>query len=317
MAIKLKEVSLGLLTALSGAAVFWWWSFALSEFLGSTARGEYRELILPLLALGVAAALFCVGTIFARSPWIVYPAALASIAIPFLSVRAEGAILGALAFSLILTAFAVEHIRKEYAHSLGFSLGRIARSGLPTYFTAASLVIAAFSLVYLSPEKSFTVLFPKSVIAVSLRALPAGGALNLPSIDPEATVDDFLSALVRERLKSQGIDLSSFSEKEIAEALADQRLALSRQYGVELSGREKVADVFYRSVTQYIRDLLGPYEYYLPFASALAFFLSFKTLTIPLYYLTLFLAFLLIKLMLWGKILKKEIQEMKVERITL
>lgn len=89
-----------------------------------------------------------------------------------------------------------------------------------------------------------------------------------------------------------------------------------KQLGLEIPDREQAPEVFYRATIAQFKELLGPYQDFLPLASAVIFFFAFKTFTIPLYYLTLVFSFLLIKLALWSKILKKDIVQVQAERLT-
>ena len=90
-----------------------------------------------------------------------------------------------------------------------------------------------------------------------------------------------------------------------------------KQSGIVVPDREQAAEVLYRATVKQFKELLGPYQDFLPYASAVIFFFAFKTFTIPLYYLALISGFLLIKLLIWSKIIKKETVEIKAERLTL
>lgn len=92
---------------------------------------------------------------------------------------------------------------------------------------------------------------------------------------------------------------------------------LERQYGTEIPNKEETAELLYRATVEQIRQILGPYRDFLPLASAVIFFLAFKAFTVPLYYLTLVLAFFLIKVLIWSKIVVKEKAQIEVERLTL
>jgi hypothetical protein len=90
---------------------------------------------------------------------------------------------------------------------------------------------------------------------------------------------------------------------------------LEKQYGTEIPNKEETAELLYRAAVEQFKQLLGPYQDFMPLASAVIFFFAFKTFTIPIYYLTLVFAFFLLKLMLWSKIVKREITQVEVERL--
>lgn len=302
-------MSLGIFAVLITTVAFWLWHKNISIILTGE-FGDYINFTLPLVALIAAGSVFLLMGLFAENIWIVYPAVIISVGAPYFLVEAVPVVLGTLALSLFLIAFAIHGIRKEYTFSIGFSVSKTAKAGLPIFFTVASLIISIFYLSELSTEKALAAFFPKSALNFTLKNISGSleSITGIPGVSPDATVDQILVKLLRQKFGSQDIPLS---------AVALQRGEFAQKYGINVKGDEKISDVFYRAVTDYISRLLGPYQRYLPFAAAAAFFFAFKTLTILLYYATVFFTFLLIKLMLWSKILRSEKQQMEVEKLML
>ncbi|MBI3273745.1 MAG: hypothetical protein HYZ69_01235 [Candidatus Colwellbacteria bacterium] len=310
-----KEVLLGSVALLTGVFVFWFWQRDISRIVSGVSK-NYLSFLFPFFGLMLAAAFFSLSALFVKNRNIAYASALAGAGIPFFFVEATSIVIGTFFLSMALAAIAVAKIRREFTLTLGFSASKILKQGLPIYFTIASLIVTVFYLSGLDDKKALASFLPKSAIDASFN-LPIAQALNLPPINAKTTVDEFLSGLLKEQLQSQGALPSEIRESELTRAIGAERRKFSEQYGIALQGNERVADVFYAAITGYIEKILGPYKRYLPFAAAAAFFFAFKTLTFFLYYLTLPLVFLLIRLMIASTLLKKEKQNIAVEKLTL
>ena len=124
-------------------------------------------------------------------------------------------------------------------------------------------------------------------------------------------------SLPEKELQSRGLTFAQIPKKELTKLLALQREELVNTYGLKLKGDERVDEVFYETVSARIADLFGPYRSYLPIASAIAFFLAMKTFTLPLYFLTILFAVLLIKLLIFGKIIVSKKEQIEIDRLTL
>lgn len=310
---------MGILSAGSSLAVFWFWLEAVPLIIAGEFRA-YTSFIMPIAGLIFAASFFALAAIFIKSRRVIYPAAVIGMAAPYLLAPATNTVIGSLAASVLLIVFAVHRLRKEFTLSLGFSVSKTVKAGLPLYFTVASLIVSVFYLVSLPEEKAVSALLPRSAFDVTLQSLsgPLKSLTGFPiTLRPEATVDETLFELARDQLKSRGIPVAQLPKTELGKILSAQRLELEKQYGIKLGGQEKIADVFYNALASRLAELPGPYRQYLPLASALAFFFAFKALTFPLYYVTLLILYFLIKLLVLTKILKTERQEITVERLTL
>lgn len=318
MNLNYKELILGILVAASGIAAFWLWHDAL-PLIVSGEFASFLRFLAPILVLSLAAALFGLASVLTKDGLFIYAVAAMVASVPYLFTPARGIVLGAVAVSIFLMLSAVHRARKDFTLSLGFSLSKTFRAGVPLYFTFASLIIAIFYLSLLNEETAIPALFPRATLNFTLNRLsePLSSITGVPKISTDATVDEVLTDLFKEQLKSQGIAFTQIPAEELNLALARERLALQEQYGIKLTGQEKVGDVFYDAITARLQDLLGPYKRYLPLASAIAFFFAFKAVTFPLYYLGLFMGFLLLKGMIASKIIISQKTPIEVERLTL
>lgn len=316
---RIKEIILGFGAALFSAATFWLWE---STVISVIARGDfmrYASFIIPFLALAVSASLFALASMLIRDRRIAYSAAIVGIVLPNFLVPAVGTTLAILAGSIIGIAFAVHKIRREFALSVGFSVSKVAKSGLALYFTVASLLISLFYVHAFQKKDALAVLLPKPAFDYTLNYFLnsqfARSLTGLPLVRQDITADEFLDVMISRQLSEQGLPSVTIPASERARLRAVAREELARQYGITFQGKEKVNDLFYTMVAARADELLGSHRRYLPFISGFAFFFAFKALTLPIYLVALLISFLLIKISLSAKLLKRVEEEIKVERI--
>lgn len=314
MTINVKEFLLGVVAASSSVTVFWMWHRVTPKIVEGQFQ-NYTDFLWPVTSLIAAAALFSLSALFIRNGWVLYPAAVVAIGVPYFFLTATTTVAVLLAISLLLAIYAAMRVRVEMEHSLGFSSTKFLKSGLPLYFTVASLVISVFLFSEIGEDenKAIATLLPRSALETAIG--PLQSLVGFSNVKSNATIDEALAELIVNQLKSQGI--GNVPKAELAKLIASQRVELSKNFGLKLSGKERLSDILYEFVSHRLRELLGPYRAYLPYASALTFFLAFKTLTFPLYYLTLLITFLLIKFMAATRIVRSEMQKVEVERLSL
>lgn len=318
MTTNFKEILLGIFLVASSIVTFWFWS----EVMPLVVAGElekYVQFIVPVAGLMVSGAIFSLSSVFIKNGWFVYSISAIAVSAPYLFTAANGTVITLLAISIFFAIIAAHRMRKEFLLSLGFSLTKIFRSGVPLYLTIASLIVSAFYLSLVTEETAIPALLPRSTLNFTLNRLsePLSSFTGVPKISTESTVDEVLVNLLQEQLKNQGIAFSQIPKQELQKALVNERASLEERYGIKIKGGEKVGDLFYDAITTRMQDLLGPYRSYLPFASAVAFFFAFKAFTIPLYYLSLLITLVLIKLLVFTKILRSEKVAIEVDRLTL
>jgi len=312
-----KEIILGILTISLNIAVFWLW-FGAMPIVRAGEFEHYMDLILPLGSLVVTASLFGLSAIFIKNGWIRYGTGMLSLSAPYLLIEAAPTIIALLIVSLILTALAIYQISKEYLLSVRFSLMKTLYTGIPLYFTVTAIILSVFFFSGLDEKNAIVSLLPKSALTAFWGTIAQSFGLKyFAEITPDTTLDELLKSAVEEKLKSQGIDLSEVPKRELTGLIAEQRKLLAKEYGLTLTGKEKVIDILYAAITQKASSFLGPYERYLPMVSAIVFFFALKTITFPLYYLTLFLTYVLMKILIYAGVLTLQKQQIVVERLVL
>jgi len=317
----IKEIILGAAAILISGVTFWLWrTSAIPALAGGDVQSGLR-FIAPAAGLAVSAALFALAAMFIRDRRIIYGAAMIGAGTPYLLTDASNAALLLFAASLAGTAFAVHKIRREFALSVGFSVSKTVKSGLALYFTVSCLAISLFYSTTLNQKNSLAALLPKPAFDFTLyhflNSSFAQSITGLPDVRQNMTADELLDMLARRQLQRQGVPEAQISSADLARLRKVEHTELGRQYGIAFQGNEKVQDIFYTVVAERADELMGPYRAYLPLVSSLAFFFALKALTLPVYLVSLVVIFLLIKALLFAKILKRAKEQIDVERITL
>ncbi|MDP3770046.1 MAG: hypothetical protein Q8R40_03870 [bacterium] len=316
--LNIKELMLGILVIVTSIISFWFWRLA-TIAIAEELFNSYGQFLASIGTLAIAASMFGIAAIFIKTPWVVYSSAGVGTAIPFFFIPANSIVIAAMAVCVLLSLFAVRRIRKEFSLSLGFSVANIFKAGVPLFLTLSGIIISVFYLTDVQKKDAVRTILPRSAFDITIRAL--GGPLKSlsgnVSFAPEDTVDQVFQGLLKKQLETRGISLNQVSQKEMQRLLAAQRDEIAASYGIKLTGKEQLGDVFYTTIIEKINDLLGPYRIYVPYASMLAFFLAFKTLSIFLYLIVLGFSYLLIKLMITANILTTKKEQIEVERISL
>lgn len=297
--------------------VFWLWNQSIPFIIAGEFK-RYGDLLAPIGGLALAGALFVLCAALIQNRAVANIALIGFTMAFFLFTPATQTALIVLGISMLLVIFSIYRIHSEYTLSLGFNISKISRSGLPLYFTVVSLVVSIFYFSHLNEENALTSLFPKTTLTLTLDYLgePLSSLTGFPLDNPNITVDEILLSALSEQFKSQGISMAQIPEREFSKLLLAGKKDLQDRFGISLNGDEKVTDVLYEALVVNAQKLLGPYQKFLPLASAGVFFFAFKALTLPLYYLTLLTLFILVKFMQWSKIVVSEKRQIEVERLT-
>lgn len=281
---------------------------------------QYRDLIVPMLLLICAASVFSLTALLVKHKTLLAGTAILAAIPPFLfSVSASGIVLGAVVLAASLVWLAASAVQKEMENSLRYRIPRFLKSGLGLYFTAAALVISLFYLNRIDEQKAFALFFPQSLFDVTLRTFSGTiqGATGLPPIRPEQTVNEVMTELVRAQLRSQGISFEKIPRQELSRLVASQREEFAKNYGIHLAEGEKIGTAFANAATAKIKDIAGAYNRYLPLVAAVAFFFAFRTIAVVFRLITVGFVMLLMKALVLAKVVKKQKEQIEVERFAL
>ena len=311
--LNVKELVLGIVFVVVSFVTFYFWK----QVIGMLVDSKYSTPLLVAAGVGLTmtAVLFCLLSIFGRNIWLRYACVAAGVIVPFFLVPAGGAVFALLVISLLFALFAAKRMRTEYNESSLFQLSRILRAGLSIFLSVLSIIVSTFYYVDFKEVRSVNTLIPKSLVDATAGRVST--FIGYPAYDPNQTIDDYLSDYITEQLKKRNISVSGLSKTEFHELVSEQRANFSSQIGVPVKGNERVGDVTYIALTEKMKQILKPIEQYIPFITAAAFFLGFKSLMLPLYYVVFLILYLVIKVLTSAKFFRKEVREIEVEKLTL
>ena len=130
--------------------------------------------------------------------------------------------------------------------------------------------------------------------------------------NPNISIDNLILAQTTRDPRFAG--LSAAAREEL---LRQGRKVLSEELGATLTGKEKIGDIMYRTTNTQLERFAGSYRAYLPVIAAVGFFITAKTLTLPLYWISLLLIFIVVKSLKSDGILKSEQVMIQSERLGL
>ncbi len=306
-----KQIILGVLTVIAGILNAYLWKQAIG--VGGFSGIAFYSI--PIAAVFVFSVLFSLSSLFIQEWRIRGGAAFASLAVGYLFLPYSLSVLIAAIFTGFGGWFAAGEIAKEGRGGQPFRTRKFLKAGLPLFFTALALLLASAFYTSTGNQNSRN-LFSKGMFdaAIPLVQKPLQGIL--PGLESNASVDDLLLAFAVRQL-GDAIDIGKLTSAQKSELLAEGRQALSTQFGVTVTGKEKASDVLYEVTNAQIQKILGPYQEYIPLIATVGFFIAVKALAFPVYMITLFFAWAMVKFLKTMKILHGETEMISVERLTL
>lgn len=309
--MNLKELFVAVFTAVSGITNAYLWK----QFIALGMFDNPLGYALPLAALLLFTVSFSFLAILVDRTALGVAAVLVAFIGSFILVKAVALVLSALLLSSVFALWGFRAVRQEVRRQTVISFHRILRSGLPAFFTSVALLISTFYFLQIGGVERQSLL-PKSAFDVSLPYLERVFQGILPGFRSEASVDEMLEETVRKNLFDEA-GLQQIPASEIEKLAIEERRALERWLGVKISGDERAGEMLYLLVNQKAEDFLGPYSSYIPYLSAFGFFLAIKVLTLPLYFVSLGLIWLLAEALLAIGALKMETVNIEAKRIRL
>ena len=311
--LHLKEFVLGIVFVVVSFITFYFWR----QVIGLLVDGQYHTPVLVSAGVGmlVTVVVFCLLAIFGRTLWLRYIFVGIGIAIPFFLVSVDWAVLSLMAISVLFGLFSANRMRNEYNLSSIFQLSLILRGGLSIFLSVLAIMVSTYYYVDFKEVRSVTTLLPRPLVNATAGRISA--FVGFPDYDPNQKVDEYLADFISKRLADRKISVATIPKAEFRQLVADQRVDFSKQMGIPLTGNERVGDVTYIALTEKMRQILKPIQAYVPFITAAAFFLGFKTLMLPLYYVTFLILYMVIRFLTKLRFFKKEVREIEVEKLTL
>lgn len=308
---SVKELTLGTATVVCGIGNAYLWKEVILA-------GEFRQASfysLPVATLFLFAIFFSLAAAFITSRLARRLTAALCLASGYLLIPFNPGIVWAVAASTGGALYAAEAIASEKQASNFFSVSKILRRGLPVFFTGLAIMLAVFYFASIG-RGSNAPFIPRAVFDAAMPILREPLQNILPGFRADASVDQLLLTFVASQAGKE-VDIRQLQPAQKQELLRQGRKTLTQQFGINLTGREKAADVLYELANAQAAKLLGPFQKYIPIIAAVGFFLAIKTLTLPIYWLTLILVFLVVKLMVVIGILRENAETIQVKRLEL
>ncbi len=195
------------------------------------------------------------------------------------------------------------HGLREKDASFKVSIRKIFRVSLPTFFMGLAIIISVFyylANINLSQAGQFQPLGgDKTTGAVGTFILDIIMGQEAKNLSLDLSVDDFIYQLL---VQQQKIDTKALADKRVRQQLNGQITELKRQinqeYGLELTGQERVSSVINVFINDKIRSLFGPRQEYLPLVFAIAIFLLLRTLAFLYVWIVMTFIWLIYRLLL-------------------
>ncbi|MDP2668321.1 MAG: hypothetical protein Q8P07_00585 [bacterium] len=262
-----KEVVLGILLMFSALAGWW----AVPQIL------EKPYLASAVLLYAVVLGFFLLLT---KNKWLFWCVPPVSFALGiFFFAQDQFLFYGAVA-GAAMVFYAVRIKEQEEKASLKILLKRTVGQSLKVFFTALALFLAFiyFGAVSRNPDPA-KLLLPESIFTASLNLLEGPLQSTIPGFRADAAVGEL------------------FGPQELE--------ALVQQFGVRITGKEKISSVLYAISLARIKSYVGGYVEYIPFIAGLSYFLLLKTISAVFYYAALMLIFVILKILLAAGLVKK------------
>lgn len=203
----------------------------------------------------------------------------------------------------LLFFIAHSHGLREKDASFKISIRKIFSASLPTFFMGLAILISVFYYlgnVNLLEEGRFRPFGEnKATGAVGNFILDVVMGPEAKNLSLDLSVDDFIFQML---VQQQQIDAKTLSDKRVRQQLDRQitsfKQQLQQDYGLELTGQERVSAVINVFINDKIKSLFGPQQKYLPLVFAIAIFLVLRTLAFLYVWVTMVFVWAAYKLLL-------------------
>lgn len=307
----IKEISLGALLVLSaflaGFGVANVSSLRWQDVIGLTPDLLYLLFVIAFVAV------FSVFSLLARNRMVVLPSLTIAALSLHLSFEFSNVFLWSIAIGGILFFFSDAAVRSGFDASAKIKISAILGKNLGLFFTALALI---FSFIYYSGFKKdadiVELLFLNRDIFSSIveKIQPATETI-LPNFGPSDTVDEFIENALKQGLKDSGI--TTISAETIKSEVIKQRQAYSQDFGIKLTGKEKIIDVVYDFTMGKFRSFMAPFKGRIPVVLAIVIFFTVRSFSFVFYYLSLPLIYLIVWLLKQSGFVREEIRQVDKE----
>lgn len=209
---------------------------------------------------------------------------------------------------LIFLLYAHRKIKIAKELSLKFSVGQFLKQGIGTIIFV--LFFAVSAAYHFSPNvqnlANEELKVPRNVFDLILPSLGGFLAGQIPgiSLTPEKTAGEILNQLFSEQVKQLPKSVSpQLFEKEKQKFLAEQKTAISEQFGIKFKDDQKLSDIFYDFANTKLNQYLGAYKIFIPAILSSSLFLTLLALSVPFKWLATLIVFAIFKIFAYSGII--------------
>ena len=221
---------------------------------------------------------------------------------------AKGIVGFAIVVFFLATLWGYTIVKREQEIIIPILFSRLLRKGLPVFFTGLAFTFAAFfnssPLGQILGGKPH---IPRQFIDVSLVPIEYAIRIAVPGFSKDIKVSEF------ENLTIRGVpEFFKAPPQAIKSAISNVLSHLPEE-----SRNKSVSDFFYTTINMQLGAILAPYEEFLSFVFLFGLFLVFRTVGVPIMWLSLGFGWLISKLLSHFKILHLRKIMVKKEEIVL
>ncbi|OGZ98265.1 MAG: hypothetical protein A3G49_00900 [Candidatus Sungbacteria bacterium RIFCSPLOWO2_12_FULL_41_11] len=309
----MKEYALGAVLIISGFLLGWAWNHVYSLDLPAIVNLTPNLWYLGFILLYVVS--FSILAVLVRTWWVALLAIIFSVVAVYLSFPFVNLLVWGIIGGGLLMFWSYYSIRTNYDSSARIYLARIVGKNLGTFFTALALI---FSVLYFGGFKkesdAVSLLIPENVFIKFVQIFNGPLQSILPDFRPSDTIDQFLEKSIRAQLESQGLKVE---QRVLDEAVREQRSLYAKDFGLSITGKEKIIDIMYALASSQIKKLTDPFKQYVPVIFSVGFFLSLRALSFVFYYASFPFIWSGLALLESAKFVKRETIQVEKEMLVL
>lgn len=291
----IKIINLAVITA--GLFIFDWWLINLA--LHADKRLDFW--VWPSLITALAIAVLSFFALVNNNKLVYYLLNLVVLAAYIAFMPKDRFVLAGGICFLILFLWFEKRIRAEEKSRVDFSMRRVL-SGSITTIIYGLLLMLGFNIYYNTSNefKANPDAFYDELGRSAAKSVPIVSR-GFDRVDFNQTLDQFLVDEERE---------SQMNKEEI-------RAQFLRQFGVQASGSESLSEIVARAFTTRIKEAAKPYEKFFPLIFTLIILGLLRTFAFVFRWLTLFIIWLLFRILLWTKFFKIEMVPVEVKKLSI
>ncbi len=271
----MKEVGLASLVIILSFLAGYFWQGVGSFMTATTVEVSAILELVTLFLLGVTFSLFAT---LATDRRLLYITALIVSVSFFIFYPFKAEYLTGMLIVFLCFVWGYYRTRNEMRSQVRLVWRLMLRGGLRRLYVGVAFAFAMLYFFVIAPSKGIDeVVIPKPFFKGTLTIMQAPLQGLIPGFRADAPVDDVIYDFVAEKLKEeQGIDVSKYPRSQVMQFVREQRIALSQQLGVSLTGKETTGDLLYNFASDKVNEYSAPYKRYVPALLSIGYFITLQ-----------------------------------------